>query len=146
MTNVRHILFALIGSLLLLCSYPASAAILEVYPAQSGTPGLADTPGSVQGNSVESAPGFGDGSWAATGVKSNYYATPDQLFGHSVQVSDVLSMSYWTNQIGFLGSNWSLYIYTMPTGVGDSKSWYRSRLFAVPGDGPAGWTDWTTDT
>jgi hypothetical protein len=78
-------------------------------------------------------------------VKSNYYVTPQDLFGHSVLVKDVLSMSYWTDQFNYSGSaNWSLYVYTGNSGAGDVSSWYRSRLFAVPGSGPSGWDPWTT--
>ena len=121
---------------------PASAGTITVYP---DTPLLGDTPGSVVGNTTESAPGFGDSSWQATGVKSNFYITPQDLFGHDVLVKDVLSMSYWTNQLNPVGnSNWSLYIYTANSGAGDASSWYRSRLFSAPGAGAPGWDEWTT--
>jgi hypothetical protein len=107
-------------------------------------PGLADTPGSVIGNLTNSAPGFGAGSWQATGVKSNYYVTPQALFGHSIVVGDIASISYWTDQFNYAGnSNWSLYLYTLPSGAGDETGWYRSRLVASPGAGAAGWDQWT---
>jgi PEP-CTERM motif len=131
-------------SSLILCLWalPASAGIITVYP---DTVRLGDTAGSVIGNPTESAPVFGDGSWQATGVKSNFYITPQDLFGHDVLVKDIASMSYWTNQFNSLGnSNWSLYIYTANSGAGDAAGWFRSRLFAAPGEGAPGWDQWTT--
>ncbi len=131
-------------SSLIICFWalPAFAGIVTVYP---DTPRLGDTPGSVIGNPTESAPGFGDGSWQASGVKSNFYITPQDLFGHDVLVKDVASMSYWTNQFNSAGnSNWNLYIYTANSGVGDASGWYRSRLFAVADTGAPGWDQWTT--
>jgi hypothetical protein len=123
---------------------PAAAGVIDVY---TDTPGLADTAGSVVGNTTESAPGFSNGSWQATGVKSNFYVSPQALFGHDVFVKDVASMSYWTNQYNYSGgANWSLYIYTytVNSGAGDAASWFRSRLFAVPGAGAPDWDRWTT--
>jgi hypothetical protein len=130
--------------MIFLSALPASAGIINVYP---DTPRLGDTPGSVIGNTTESASGFGDGSWQATGVKSNFYITPQDLFGHDVLVKDVASMSYWTNQFNSPGnSNWSLYLYTANSGLGDAAGWFRSRLFAAPGAGAPGWEQWTTAT
>jgi PEP-CTERM motif len=135
--------YASIGCLLALGVFPAFAGVIDAYP---DTIGLADTAGSVTGDTADSAPGFGTGSWQATGVKANYYVTPQDLFGHSVLVSDIASMSYWTNQLNYVGgSNWSLYIYTANSGAGDAAGWFRSRLFASPGAGAVGWDDWTTD-
>uniref|UniRef100_Q01PF6 Ice-binding protein C-terminal domain-containing protein n=1 Tax=Solibacter usitatus (strain Ellin6076) TaxID=234267 RepID=Q01PF6_SOLUE len=136
--NMRFFWCLLFG----LSTFPASAGLIAVYP---DTPRLGDTPGSVTGNTTESAPGFAGSSWQATGVKSNFYITPQDLFGHDVLVKDVASMSYWSNQFNSLGnSNWSLYIYTVNSGAGDASGWFRSRLFAVPGAGAPGWDQWTT--
>jgi hypothetical protein len=131
-----------------------SAATLTVFP---DTPALTDTAGTVVGNTA-AAPGFGSGSWQATqhnpnsvkpeDQKSNYYVTPQELFGSGVVVTigDVLSMSYWTNQFNSAGnSNWGLYIYTAPSSGDNSTSWYKSRLVATPGKGDADqWDQWTT--
>jgi len=129
-------------ALLAAAAIPAAGSEIDVYPS---TPALTDTAGSVAGNTAQFAPGFNSGSWQATGVKSNFYVTPLALFGHDVLVSDVASMSYWTDQFNYSGSsNWSLYIYTLNSGAGDSSFWYRSKLFASPGAGLAGWDLWST--
>lgn len=133
---------------------PVSAATLTVFP---DTPDLGDTAGTVVGNAA-AAPGFGSGSWQATqhnpnsvapaDQKSNYYVTPQELFGADavVTIGDVLSMSYWTDQLNSTGnSNWALYIYTAPTSSDNSTSWYKSRLVATPAAGDADqWDQWTT--
>jgi hypothetical protein len=126
-----------------LANNPAAATSLTVYP---NTGDLADTQGSVIGNSTASAPGFGSSSWQATGVKSNFYVTPEDLFGHSVTVDQVASMSYWTDQFSGFESNWGLYLYTAPTASDNSASWYKSRLVATPVASGPGWVDWTTAT
>jgi hypothetical protein len=134
----------LVGSWIALGSLPASAGVIDVYP---NTPDLSDTAGSVIGNSTQSAPGFGSGSWQATGVKSNFYVTPEQLFGESVLIGQISSITYWTDQLGSLSSNWNLYIYTVPTGSDDSSGWYKSRLVgSAPTSDPAGWDQQTTAT
>jgi PEP-CTERM motif len=139
----------------LIKSYLLGSAIvaLSVIPSTAGvitvdqtTVLLADTQGTVVGNAATSAPGFGDSSWQATGVKSNFYITPQALFGQSVLVSDISSLTYWTDQNGSVGSNWNLYIYTAPTGSGDSASWYHSRLVGIAPDGNPGWNQQSTAT
>jgi hypothetical protein len=136
--------FASLGFLITVGVIPAFAGVISVYPDAAG---LADTPGSVIGNTTESAPGFGGGSWQATGVKSNFYISPAALFGHDILIKDVASMSYWTNQANYSGgANWSLYLYTANSGAGDAATWFRSRLFAFPGAGASGWDLWTTST
>src|SRR6185369_9005484 len=44
---------------------------------------------------------LGSDSWmnSATG-KVNYYVTPTSLFGYSVNISDIKSISYWTKAPG----------------------------------------------
>lgn len=130
------------GFLIALGAFPAAAAGIDVYPS---TTSLADTQGTVVGN-PSSAPGFGDGgSWQATGAKTNYYITPQDLFGHGVLISEISSITYWTDQLATAG-NWNLYIYTTPSGAGDSKSWYRSVLVGVTPDGAAGWNQNSTNS
>jgi hypothetical protein len=134
-------LMAAIG--FVLANNPATATTLTVDP---NTGDLADTQGSVVGYTTASAPGFGSSSWQATGVKSNFYVTPEELFGHSVTVDQIASMSYWTDQFSGFDSNWGLYLYTAPTASDNSASWYKSRLVATPTASGPGWVDWTTAT
>lgn len=142
----KGILF-LAGSFVLVVSIvPASASALLAYP---DTPALSDSQGTVVGNTTESAPGFGSQSWQATGAKTNFYVTPQDLFGTSnVTVGQVASMSYWSNTTNSPGTaNWNLYIYTVPDGSSsNSQSWYKSRLIATPAAGAPGWDQWTTET
>jgi len=139
----KRSLLLLSGTLVALGALPAIAGVIDVYP---NTPALSDTAGSVKGMPGDSAPGFGDGSWQATGVKTNYYVTPEELFGHAILISDIASIAYWTKQDGFLGSNWNLYLYTAPTASDNSAGWYKSRLVGIAPDGPAGWNQQSTST
>jgi hypothetical protein len=106
----------------------------------------------VTGSSL-SAPGFGTGSWQASatlnGEKSELYLPPSLLFGHSVTISDIASISYWTdNPVADSSTDWGLLIYTVAQ-PGDT-SWYHSRLNAEPyltgaGDAANTWTQWSTN-
>ena len=105
----------------------------------------------VSGVTGNSAPGFGTGSWQQTGnTKSEYYVTPTALFGHSVAISDIESISWWTNKdTGGGAVDWYLAIYTVPTGVGDSGGWYHTRLnsepyFASDTQAASTWKQWST--
>lgn len=134
-----------------------AAGALFVLPAIA-VPAWADitlyvngTP-NVVGNS-SSAPGFGTTSWQAAAVtagqKSELYLSPTVLFGHSVTIGDIASISYWTdNPAANSSTDWGLLIYTNKQ-AGD-PSWYHTRLNAEPyltGAGnPAGvWTEWSTN-
>src|SRR5437763_16836073 len=72
----------------------------------------------VIGVSGDSSPGFASGSFASDGVaKTDMYFTPLSLFGHSVNIGDVASMSYWTKKGTTHSVNvvdWFLNIYTKP--------------------------------
>jgi hypothetical protein len=108
----------------------------------------------VAGNGSTGAPGFDTSSWQspADGSKSEFYITPTAIFGHSVTVGDIASMSYWTNKPGGT-SDWTLYIYTAFEGSGDTGSFYHSRLNAEPyitgtpavDDPDNTWVEWSTD-
>jgi hypothetical protein len=136
--------YLFLSAIIALGVIPATAStVITVF---QNTTQLSDTQGTVLGNQTTSAPGFDDSSWQATGVKSNFYITPQQLFGQGILLSDLSSITYWTNQNATLGSNWNLYIYTAPTGSGDSASWYHSRLTGIAPDGSAGWDQQTTAT
>lgn len=73
------------------------------------------------------------------------------MFGYSVTVGDIASVSYWTNKPGDSSTpDWSLYIYTVKQ-TGDTH-FYHSRLTAEPYltstpsiDDPANaWAEWST--
>lgn len=89
---------------------------------------------------ASNAPGYPASSWQANastpGAKSEFYITPSALFGRSVTVSELDSLSYWTNKSGTgADPDWTLIVYTAPTcggGCGDTASWYRSRLNTEP--------------
>ena len=109
----------------------------------------------VVGNPNSSAPGFGSGSWQAPGTttKSEIYIPASSLFASSVTINDIKSISYWTNKpTDGTKPDWSLLLYTAPTGTGDSASWYHSRLNSEPylsgataSSAPANtWNEWST--
>ncbi|MCX5660073.1 MAG: hypothetical protein NTW19_10170 [Planctomycetota bacterium] len=103
------------------------------------------------GDGTTSAPGFGTGSLQQIpGPKAEYYVDANTLFGHSVAVKEIDSISYWTKKDS--GSvDWYLAIYTAQQGdAGDMGSFYRSRLEAEPSESGAGytpgaWTQWSTN-
>jgi len=83
------------------------------------------------------APGFSLSSIASSGSgKTDIYFTPESLFGRSVTVGELASISYWTKtgathteQPG----DWSLLIYTKPyAGDVSTPGWYGDRYGAEP--------------
>lgn len=85
--------------------------------------------------------GFGPDSWmnaahvAASGYKVNAYVTPQELFGHSITINDIASITYYTKApVG--QENWFINVYTV--GPGDA-SWYGKRFFN------AGYTGYASD-
>lgn len=73
---------------------------------------------------------FGPDSWQNTALanpaKVNAYVTPSALFGHSVTISDIASISYFTKtSAGQV--NWFLNIYTDPE-LGGDASWYGQKF------------------
>src|ERR1041384_8144864 len=58
------------------------------------SPGVFDS-NHVTGVVGDPAPGFATGSFASDGIaKTDMYFTPEALFGHSVTIAQVASMSY----------------------------------------------------
>jgi hypothetical protein len=110
----------------------------------------------VQGVSGDYAPGFSSGSLKSDGVdKTDTYFTPETLFGHSVTLGEISSMSYWTKKGDTHAVNpadWYLTIYTNPyDGDVSSASWYGDRIGTEPyyseniSDPANTWNNWTTD-
>ncbi len=107
----------------------ANGGTLTLYPDSPGVSG-------VVGNMTTASPGP-NGSFQANaasgGGKSEIYVTPDQLFGHAITIGDIASMSYFTNKSGTgADPDWTLLLYTAPTGSGDTASWYHARLNSEP--------------
>ena len=107
----------------------ANGGTLTLYPDSPGVFG-------VVGNMTTSSPGP-NGSFQANaasgGGKSEIYVTPDQLFGHGITIGQIASMSYFTNKPGTgADPDWTLLLYTAPTGSGDTASWYHARLNSEP--------------
>jgi hypothetical protein len=146
-------------SVLALCS----AMLLTMTAANAATTNLIVTPSSqgfdsnnVVGVPNDAAPGFPFGSFASNGIaKTDIYFTPEVLFGRSVALSEIASISYWTKKgtTHVLDpSDWFLAIYTKPYG-GDlsAPTWYGDRIgsepyFAINPSDPANtWNQWTTD-
>jgi hypothetical protein len=111
-------------------------ALVGVASAQTTTVVALPADGSGVIGSNNPAPGFDTGSWQANapaGGKSEFYIPASSLFSGTVTVNDIQSISYFTNKPGNGGSpDWSFYMYTKPTGSGDSASWYHSRLTSEP--------------
>jgi hypothetical protein len=107
----------------LFCGVAGAGTIVAYVPVARTTP--------VEGSA---APGFGSGAWQADGTgQVEYYVTPAALFGYAIQVSDIASMSYWTNK-STDGSavDWTAYIYTAMQASGNEGSFYHSRLNSEP--------------
>jgi hypothetical protein len=126
----------------------ATTTEISLLPSYPGGAGIAGTQGNF-------APGFDSGSWNYDQVtgKAEVYIDPAALFSGAVTVGDIASISYWTNK-PMTASNvdWSLYIYTAPTGSGDTGSFYHSRLISEPYLSPNGasytpnaWTQWDSN-
>lgn len=116
----------------------------------------ADVDGNTIGNRSSFAPGFPFGSWQANatvpGTKSETYIQASTLFPGGVKISDIASVSYWTNKPGLsTDPDWSFYFYTVKQ-PGDS-SFYHSRLTSEPyltntpvaNDPPNQWHKWSTN-
>lgn len=134
--------------------FAAVIGFTQTASASSITLYVGSTPG-VVGNTSTSAPGFASSAWQEGGTtKGEVYIPTGLLFSTPVTVDDIASITYWTNKPGDSGDpDWSLYLYTTPTGSGDSASWYKSRLTAEPyltntpagADLPNTWHEWSTD-
>jgi hypothetical protein len=130
-----------IAMIVIACMFISSAATAGTVTV---TPDMVPPGDENQPRIVANAPvGFGPDSWqnSATG-KVNLYVTPQALFGTSVTIGQVASISYWTkNSVG--SENWYVNIYT--PGPGDS--WYGKRFFAESNIGDDATTaDWQPNT
>lgn len=129
----------------------AAGTNLTYFPTD-GTPDTADPIG-IAG---DSAPGFSSGSFQGNGsAKTAIYIDPADLFGSSITVGDIDSISYWTKRDVSFGDvnpylNWYAEIFTTPDGT-DDDAWYGRRLnmepyFAISPSAPTDtWTQWSTD-
>jgi hypothetical protein len=132
----------------------ANAGTLVLTPGSPGVDG-------VQGNTTTNAPGFDTGSFQANSTlsldvpkKSQIYVDPAALFGHSITVGQIASMSYFTNKPGASNTfDWSLYVYTnfIVGGTDNTGTFYQSRLtaeplYSNPPSVPANtWHQWSTN-
>jgi hypothetical protein len=83
------------------------------------------------------APGFSLSSIASNGLgKTDAYFTPESLFGRSVTVGELASLSYWTKTgttHAVEARDWSLVVYTKPyAGDASTPTWYGDRYGAEP--------------
>src|ERR1051325_201578 len=143
-----------ITMLALACTVVRAQTVTNLAVTPS-TPGVFDS-NHVTGVSGDSAPGFASGSFASDGVgKTDMYFTPESLFGHSVTVADVASVSYWTKKSTTHNPDivdWSFLLYTKPyAGYVPPPTWYGDRsgsepYFAInPADPGNTWNKWSTD-
>jgi hypothetical protein len=85
-------------------------------------------------------PAFGNSSWQnvanSPGAKKvNAQVTPEELFGHTVAINDIASITYYTKSpVG--QENWFVNFYTKPTdandavvAAGDDGGFYKHRFF-----------------
>jgi len=105
---------------------------------------------------TDSAPGWGAGCFEANGTsKSNYYTSPQELFGRDdVKISELESIAYWTKKDtthAVSAPDWYLLIYTEPYSGSPGSSWYGNRIHTEPyfsesiNDPANTWNQWQTD-
>ncbi len=148
--------FALLVGVSLVVS-PLVAALSSTFVVLPTTLGVFDS-NHVIGVMMDGAPAFGTGSFKSDGVaKTDMYFYPENptMFGHSVKISDIESISYWTKKGTTHAVNlvdWAGLIYTKPyAGDVSSATWYGDRIgfepyFAMNMNDPAGqWNQWSTD-
>jgi len=89
-----------------------------------------------------SAPGFPVDSWAHDGSssKSEFYLPPSDLFGRSIRIGDLASVSWWTKKPGDgTKPDWYLAIYTDVTRLNSEPYFTQSTV------GPNTWHQWSSD-
>lgn len=110
----------------------------------------------VVGVMLDGAPGFASGSFKSDGIaKTDMYFAPESLFGHSVTIPDVESVSYWSKKgstHAVSPTDWAGVIYTKPyPGDVSTPTWYGDRIgfepyFAMNMVDPANtWNQWSSD-
>jgi hypothetical protein len=131
------------------CAFaPAAFAASNDITVTPTNPGVV----SAAGNTSTGAPGFGSSSFSQNGdTKGELYISAASLFGHSVTVGDIASVSYWTDKPGASDSvDWSFYLYTALQATGNTGSFYHTRLTSEPlysgaATVPANtWHEWTS--
>ena len=141
----KNLLIASFAVLVLVSSAAAEITNLTLYP-------IANT----VGDNTTFAPGFDGSAWQAggTSTKAELYLPTSVLFTNPVKISDIASISYWTNKPGDVTKvDWSLLLYTNKTNSGDAGSFYHNRLNAEPyqtgtpsgSDLPGTWHQWSSD-
>ena len=90
-----------------------------------------------------SAPGYGSDSWKHDGGsdKSEFYLPPSVLFGRSITIGDLASVSWWTNKPPTTGTavDWYLAIYTDVTRLNSEP--YFTGLTVTPNT----WHQWSSN-
>jgi hypothetical protein len=108
--------------------------------------------------SADYAAEFAPGSWQANatvaGQKSEYYVSPQSLFGRDVNIGEISSISYFTKKNTthtVNAADWFLNIYTKPdTNLPVHGSWYGNRIGSEPYfsqnllDPSNTWNQWVT--
>ncbi len=139
---------------------PIIAAVSTTFVITPTSSGVFGSPSGnhVVGVLLDAAPGFGTGSFQSDGVaKTDMYFSPESpsLFGHSVLISQIESISYYTKKgsthaVDF--ADWAGLIYTKPyAGDVSTPTWYGDRIgfepyFAMNMNDPAGqWNQWSSD-
>ena len=144
----------MVAVLALACT-AVSAQTVTTTVVTPTSPGVFDS-NHVTGVLGDSAPGFTSGSFASDGVaKTDMYFTPEALFGHSVTISQVAKISYWTRKPTTHTPalvDWSMILYTKPyAGDVSTPAWYGDRIgsdpyFAINLTDPGStWNKWSTD-
>jgi hypothetical protein len=131
--TLRTVFLTTVGGLLLTSCAWADAYSVTLYPGDIALYG--GNPVTISGNQTKAAPGFASGSWqAAGGSKTELYLPVALLFNHAVAISDISSVSYWTNKPGTPGDpDWTFYFYTTKTNTSDDAGgFYHSRLNSEP--------------
>ena len=150
---------AVLGCVLGTAAHAQTTTNLTVTP----TSNLFDC-NNVIGVQQDAAPGFPYGSFASNGAatgncasggtssKTDMYFTPLGLFGRSVTLGEIRSISYWTKKGTTHIVNpvdWYLAIYTVRY-AGQTVSFYGARINAEPyfsenlNDPASTWNQWTT--
>jgi hypothetical protein len=113
--------------------------VATVIPEQTPTTAAA-LPVTNSVGSADYAPGFAPGSWQASatvaGQKSEYYISPQALFGRDVNIGELSSISYFTKKNTTHTVNtadWYINIYTKPdANLPIHGSWYGNRIGSEP--------------
>jgi hypothetical protein len=100
------------------------------------------------------APGFGPGCLQAPNAYSKYGFTPDALFGRSVNVGELYSITYYTKKdLDHVADpyDWYFQMYTEAYSGSPGSSWYGNRINAEPyfsenlTETAGDWNQWVTD-